>query len=550
LRREGDIGGVMSTFTPTIEQEAVLDYHSHMVITACPGSGKTAVISEKVRQILPTIPSYRGVIAISYTRKASAELKRRCEFDGVETKKSFFGTIDAFSIAEIIVPFLRHLCEKNPDRIEVKYFSSLIDEDKALFNDVSIEALTTAHTHLLIDRLVELYESGIILMETVGILAVYVVRHSVACKRYLKSRYSAIFIDEYQDSGEPQHKLFSSFKDLGIVSVAVGDVNQSIFAFSHRDPVHLKSLCLVGSGYKHLELTINHRCHPSIVNYANRLLDQNCKLQATPGIHVFRRSITGTQVEVTLWINSVLQQVKDGFGVQHNREIGILVRNSGTGTIVKSNLTSPSRLFSDNDLTRSTSQFSSIFCALLSFRMDSRLTAQSIIDEFCMRNMKRSELTGLRKLVTACRNCAITDLVGVAILAAQALAGEQVAESSIAQLVAVLAQPNEMEIFEPISDDEIQILTLHKAKGLEFKVVFHLDLYDWILPRRAFIRGNFDVVFENEQECLNLHYVGITRAQAACVLITSTQRFNFNNQLKNAAPTQFFAKPGLVGLYL
>ena len=538
----------MSGFAPTPEQQAVLDFHSHMVITACPGSGKTAVISEKVRQILPNIPSYRGIIAISYTRKASAELKRRCEFDGVLTKKSFFGTIDSFSITEIVVPFFRHLCENNPDKVEIKYFNSLDDENKALFNDVSIDSLTTAQTHLLIERLAVLYENGIILMETVGILAVYVLQNSRACKRYLRSRYSAIFIDEYQDSGEPQHKLFCCFKDLEIVSVAVGDVNQSIFAFSNRNPMYLRSLCLPNSGFNHLELTINHRCHPSIVNYANRLLDENCNLQAAPSVQVFRREITGTQVEVTLWINSVLDQVKKNFGVRHNREIGILVRNSGTGAIVKSNLITPSRFFTDNDLTRSTSQCSTIFCALLAFRMDSRLTAQAIIDEFCVRNMKRSELSSLRKVIIACRNCAAPDLVNTSILAAEAL-GEVVPPSSIDELTKVLEQPNQMEIFDPISDDEVQILTLHKAKGLEFKVVFHLDLYDWILPRREFIQGNFDAVFENEQECLNLHYVGITRAQAACILLTSTQRFNFNNQLKNARPSQFFERLGLDGLF-
>lgn len=539
----------MSAFIPTIEQQAVLDFPSHMVITACPGSGKTAVISEKVRQILPTIPSYRGVIAISYTRKASAELKRRCEFDGVETKKSFFGTIDAFSIAEIVVPFLRHLCEKNPDTIDIKYFDAMPAQDKAPFNDMSIETVTTAHTDLLIDRLVDLYERGTIIMETVGILAVFVVQNSKACTRYLKSRYSAIFVDEYQDSGEPQHALFSCFKQLDIVSVAVGDANQSIFAFSNRNPMHLRSLCFADSGYRHLELTINHRCHPSVVNYANRLLDQNCNLQAAPAVNVFRREIPGTQVDVTLWMNAVLDSVKASFGVQHNREIGILVRNSGTGKIVKNNLTAPSRLYTDNDLSRSTSQYSTLFCALLEFRMNKRLTAQALIDEFCTRNVKRYELASLRRVIIASRSCPIAELVEVATLAAQALVGGDVPASSIAELTAVLAQPNEMKIFDPISDDEIQILTLHKAKGLEFKVVFHLDLYDWILPRRVYIPGNNNVVFENEQECLNLHYVGITRAQAACILITSTQRYNFNNELKNARPSQFLEKPGLVNLF-
>ncbi|MBQ5946302.1 UvrD-helicase domain-containing protein [Massilia sp. ST3] len=539
----------MKKFIPTPEQQAVLDYPSHMVVTACPGSGKTAVIAAKVRQILPSLPSYRGIIAISYTRKASAELKRRCEFDGVDTKKSFFGTIDAFSISEIIAPFFGHVCGKNPKKLEVKYFSSFTEGEKAAFDDVSIHALTTGHAESLKDRLTVLYENGVILMESVGVLAHYVLENSPACRRYLKSKYSAIFIDEYQDSGEPQHKLFVRFRDLGILSIAVGDVNQSIFAFAHRDPVYLKSLCLSNSGYQHLELTINHRCHPSIINYANRLLDQSCALQPAQSIQVFRRQITGTQVEVVAWINSILEQVKVHFGVVHNREIGILVRNSSTGVIVKSNLSFPSRLFNDNVLTQSTALCSTIFCALLSFRRDIRLTAQSIIDEFCLRSIKRSELVSLRKFVIACRKCNDEGLAAALIQAAEALVAEAVPAKSLEELTAVLAQPSEMQIFDAISDHEVQILTLHKAKGLEFKVVFHLDLYDWIIPRRVFIQGCYDEVFENEQECLNLHYVGITRAQAACVLLTSTQRYNFANQVKNARSSQFFDKPGLAGLY-
>ena len=539
----------MSTFKPTVEQQAVLDFPSHLVVTACPGSGKTAVISAKVRQLLPKLPAYRGIVAISYTRKASAELKRRCEFDGLETKKSFFGTIDAFSIAEIIVPFLPHLCEKNPVEVEVKYFGSLTDEHKAVFNDVAIEALTTADTNTLIARLIALYQDGTILMEAVGLLAVYVVQNSMACQRYLKSRYSAIFIDEYQDSGEPQHKLFTIFKDLNIVSIAVGDVNQSIFSFSHRDPKYLQSLCLRGSGYEHLELTINHRCHPSIVNYANRLLDSSCPLQVSPGIQIFRREITGTQADVTLWINSILEKVKSCYGVEHNREIGILVRNSNTGVIVKNNLTAPSRLFTDNELSNSTSRCSKIFCALLCFRADPRLTAQSIIEEYCSRKLTRLELTVLRKAIIACRNCVMSDLIEAATVAVQMLIGDVIPSASVAELTKVLSDQKEMENFDPISDDEIQILTLHKAKGLEFKVVFHLDLYDWILPRRTFVQGSFDVIFENEQECLNLHYVGITRAQTACILVWSTLRLNFNNEIKRAKPSQFLEKPGLAGLY-
>ena len=101
----------------------------------------------------------------------------------------------------------------------------------------------------------------------------------------------------------------------------------------------------------------------------------------------------------------------------------------------------------------------------------------------------------------------------------------------------------------PVSEDELQIMTLHKAKGLEFDFVFHLDLYDWILPRREYIKNCFDEVFSHYDQCLNLHYVGVTRAKKAIVLINSTERFNFQHDLKRAKPSQFLSLNGLEGLY-
>ena len=71
-----------------------------------------------------------------------------------------------------------------------------------------------------------------------------------------------------------------------------------------------------------------------------------------------------------------------------------------------------------------------------------------------------------------------------------------------------------MASFLPPADNEIQLLTLHKAKGLEFDIVFHLNLYQWILPQ---YKGDYS-------QDLNLHYVGITRAKKCCVLCTSTHR--------------------------
>src|SRR5688572_1120505 len=95
--------------TPTKQQELIIDAPGSLVIVANPGSGKTFVISEKIKLILPTLIEFKGVIAISYTNRASTELKNRSLKNGINPKASFFGTIDKFCISQIIVPFAKQL---------------------------------------------------------------------------------------------------------------------------------------------------------------------------------------------------------------------------------------------------------------------------------------------------------------------------------------------------------------------------------------------------------------------------------------------------------
>ena len=42
----------------------------------------------------------------------------------------------------------------------------------------------------------------------------------------------------------------------------------------------------------------------------------------------------------------------------------------------------------------------------------------------------------------------------------------------------LITNPIMFENFKPFKNDEIQLLTIHSAKGLEFDVVLHLDLYE------------------------------------------------------------------------
>jgi DNA helicase-2/ATP-dependent DNA helicase PcrA len=129
------------------------------------------------------------------------------------------------------------------------------------------------------------------------------------------------------------------------------------------------------------------------------------------------------------------------------------------------------------------------------------------------------------------------------------LLGNSITPRDITALNEVLSSVEALNQYIPGNDNEIQVMTLHKSKGLEFEIVFHLDLYDWVFPFREYT-GNFDdEVFPSWDQDLNLHYVGITRAKSACILAHSTRRLNAQGQSRQGQPSSFLGLDGIDGLF-
>lgn len=106
-------------------------------------------------------------------------------------------------------------------------------------------------------------------------------------------------------------------------------------------------------------------------------------------------------------------------------------------------------------------------------------------------------------------------------------------------LHSVISDPHQLKNYVPARENELNIMTLHKSKGLEFNIVFHMDMYKWIIPNEY---GDESSV----QQDLNLHYVGLTRAKDACYIMNGTARFRSKkNDYIFAEPSSFLSKPGL-----
>jgi len=355
--------------TPTEEQKRIIEDRGNCVVIAAPGSGKTFVLSEKIKCILDEVPDYKGVIAISFTNKASDELKRRSLEGGYNPKNSFFGTIDSFCFVEIIIAFGKHIFgypEKEFDVIESSKLPEPFKQQVEGLSEVgSYDDLTEDHLKVY----GTLFQKGIILLDSLGILANYVFDNSKACRLYLKARYSHVIIDEYQDSGYEQHLIFTKLADLGVKAVAVGDVNQAIFGFAGKDMKYLRSL--VGTdGFQHHSLLTNFRCHVSISNYAKKFIGTFLEgfkptIVETDDIRVFEKQVIGHEHHIASWIDTAIPVYCETYGISDLGAIGILVSSNRKGAFFDGALNTSSRHFVTTELDKEINLWGMTFRRLL-----------------------------------------------------------------------------------------------------------------------------------------------------------------------------------------
>lgn len=95
-------------FKPTPEQQAVIDHDGSAFVTACPGAGKTRVMTERARRLFGDMPSGQGVAFLSFTQGAVVELERRLREEVLLPSPAFpnfIGTFDSFVWQFLIAPF-------------------------------------------------------------------------------------------------------------------------------------------------------------------------------------------------------------------------------------------------------------------------------------------------------------------------------------------------------------------------------------------------------------------------------------------------------------
>jgi len=88
---------------------------------------------------------------------------------------------------------------------------------------------------------------------------------------------------------------------------------------------------------------------------------------------------------------------------------------------------------------------------------------------------------------------------------------------------------------EEKKDDQIKLMTLHAAKGLEFPYVYLIGMEEGIIPHKNSIEG------DQIEEERRLAYVGITRAQKSLSFTYCSQRKQYGDTI-NTEPSRFLTE--------
>ena len=519
--------------SPSIEQAAAIACGGNVVITARPGSGKTFTLSRMIAAESKALLEYQGVIAISYTRKASVELKRRCDQLGAENAMSFFGTIDGFCLGEIVRPFARRFTGR---AVELE----IISDDK----NHSASKLLDKPLNEAREEVRKSLKHGAISLSKISEAAYFILSECSDAQRYLAARYKSVYVDEYQDCSDFQHLLLLELMRLGLRAVVVGDVDQAIFRYDHRSPEHLVELTK-SPGFTHFSLTENRRCHKSISNYSLALLGIPADPIPLSERRVFQITVDGNESTIANCIGYALKDIKAKYSICTNNEVAIIARNSKTLDMVASSIGLPTKRYKNTPLDKGYSKWRRVFQDLLDLYYSDSKYAGDFLQKYISKDLNLHEWSKGFALVSKFVELAEADLI-LNLKTATAIAelcepGFEI-KGDVAALKATVENVDILRSgFCPARPEEVVLLTYHKAKGSEFDCVFCMNTYEHIMPPYGTRPGDSEW-----KESLSLHYVGVTRARKVCYVPVSSYRTKGSeNILTTARPSSFLTRADL-----
>ena len=415
--------------------------------------------------------------------------------------------------------------------------------------------------------------------------------HKDILEKY-QERYKYILVDEYQDTNPVQYKLTkllaSKYKNIFVV----GDMNQSIYGFRQADYKNIVNFEKDYKDCKVIKLEENYRSTNNILNAANSVIANNkerkdLRLWSEHGDGVKVKYIRSydERHEVTIVINEIKKLLENGY---HRKDIAILYRTNAQSRVVEEGMISnniPYRVVGAYYFYNRKEIKDLIAYLRLIYNTHDEISLRRIINvpkrgigEAAIKTLESTALLNntsmfeslstkkelefkelIEDLIKDSNSMSLTELIDSIMekthikeeLELDKSLDSELRLDNLMEFKSITASfeeregcvnlgdfLNEISLIADVSDhkesdDEVTLMTIHSAKGLEFTVVFLIGMEEGIFPH-----ANSLLEDNGLEEERRLCYVGITRAKEILYLTNSKRRMLYGKDTMNP-PSRF-----------
>jgi len=287
------------------QDEAVRHLGSPLLVLAGAGSGKTRVITAKIAFLIRQC-GYKGrqIAAVTFTNKAAREMKARVAEllkggDSRGLQVSTFHTLGlemlkrdhraaglrpGFSIfdEQDVERLLRELASRNEQdrewlsqarRTISRWKDNLLDPATALAEAGSEADLAAARLYAGYTDALAAYNA--LDFDDLILRPLRLLRDDAEARERWQNRFRHLLVDEYQDTNSAQYQLMRLLTGIQGGLTAVGDDDQSIYAWRGARPENLAQLGADFPNLKVVKLEQNYRSTSRILRVANQLIGNN-----------------------------------------------------------------------------------------------------------------------------------------------------------------------------------------------------------------------------------------------------------------------------------
>jgi DNA helicase-2/ATP-dependent DNA helicase PcrA len=600
------------------QREAVLATEGPLLVIAGAGSGKTRVLTYRVAHLINAVGAKPNeILAITFTNKAAGEMRERLQrLLGASGRglwiltfhaacgrilrreaprlgyRSNFTIYDQADQIRLVKQCLEEL-ERDPKRFTPRGIHNQISQAKNQLvgpeeyaqRVQSFYDQTVADVYQLYQR--RLFASNAVDFDDMLMLTVDVLeRFPEALEKWQKA-FRYILVDEYQDTNHAQYRLLQLLAAPDMNVCAVGDPDQSIFAFRGADIDNILDFERDFPGTRTIALEQNYRSTNNILDAANHVITNNRERKPKElwsnlgdGEPVRVLEVEDEHAEARFVAAGIAALVEEGFS---GDEIAVFYRTNAQSRVLEDVLVRqgisyqviggprfyeraeikdaiaylqaidnpydavsltrianrPRRGIGDSSLARmqtwadaqgrslweamefaeeagvgaaplrAVSQFHTLMQSLQSGALE--LPVAELVERTLERSGYVEALEAERTIEAQGRLENLQELVGVA-----REYQENADEPSLSNFLQEISLYSDQDA---ISDESfVTLMTLHNAKGLEFRAVYLLGMEEGIFPHARSIEE------QGIEEERRLAYVGMTRAKEQLTLTHASTR--------------------------